>query len=143
MKVCAQRDGSRVVSAEIAVKKFLYFILPHIKEREKERIKCAVFVVALSCLLPTVDVRAQCPVSRLYWTSPVPNITLASSWFMDVTLFLFPKGFPYLPTPPTSLYNQTFYVKMKLPHSINQHTLRPGGQRLCALDEPSGEFLSC
>lgn len=79
VKGCAQIDGSRVVSAEISVKKLLYFIFPHIKKRERERIKCAVFVVALSWLLPAVDVHARCPVSRLYWTSPAPNITLASS----------------------------------------------------------------
>lgn len=41
VKRCAQIDGSRVVSAEISVKKLLYFIFPHIKERERENKMCS------------------------------------------------------------------------------------------------------
>lgn len=41
VKGCAQIDGSRVVSAEISVKKFLYFIFPHIKKRERENKMCS------------------------------------------------------------------------------------------------------
>lgn len=37
VKGCAQIDGRYVVSAEISVEKFLYFIFPHIKKRERER----------------------------------------------------------------------------------------------------------
>lgn len=69
-------------------------------------------------LLSAVNVHDEFLVSRLHWMTPALNITLAASCFMDMILFWFPKGQPHTPT-------QTFSVKKKWSHLINQHNTDP------------------